>query len=36
MSICFAIPLGVGVIAALTAAVRSRGTSGVTELHLYR
>jgi hypothetical protein len=36
MSIWFAIPLGVGIIAALSAAIRSRSTSRVTELHLYR
>jgi hypothetical protein len=36
MSIWFAIPLGVGIIAALSAAIRSHSTSGVTELHLYR
>ena len=36
MSTWFAIPLGVGIIAALLAAIRSRRSSGVTELHLYR
>ena len=36
MSIWFAIPLGVAVIAALFAAIRSRSTSSVTELHLHR
>jgi hypothetical protein len=36
MSIWFAIPLVVGVIAALTAAIRRRSRSTVTELRLYR